>query len=329
MTGRPGGQQVADGVWRAAVPLPNRLASVNAYLLADSGEAVLVDTAYVPGSGWEHIPGLLRAASVGPAQLRGLVLTHTHLDHVGHIRAIEDRISMPAYLHPDEELTSAWAAPENHDRFQDWLAEHGVDIVTAGQLLTVTDRGREPLPRQPSPLAHGQLLRVGRATWRVLHTPGHTPGHVCLFRESDGTLLTGDHLLPNESPNISVRPGQPYNPLGRYLAALAMVGELPTRLALPGHGEPIDDVGPLLRRRIGHHEQRLADVTALIAAAELTGYQVALGIRWVHRQKHFSQLEARHQFLALGETLAHLVALEAHGSAERTRTAGVTRWRLR
>jgi glyoxylase-like metal-dependent hydrolase (beta-lactamase superfamily II) len=136
---------------------------------------------------------------------------------------------MPAYLHPDEELTSAWATPENHDRFGDWLAEHGVDPVTAAPLLlAVTHRGREPLPRQSSPLAHGQLLRVGRAIWRVLHTPGHTPGHVCLFRESDGTLLTGDHLLPNESPNISVRPGQPYNPLGRYLAALAMVGEVPT-----------------------------------------------------------------------------------------------------
>lgn len=68
------------------MPLANRLGGVNAYLLADSGEAVLADTAYVPGSGWKHIPGLLRAASVGAAQVRGLVLTHTHLDHVGHIR---------------------------------------------------------------------------------------------------------------------------------------------------------------------------------------------------------------------------------------------------
>jgi glyoxylase-like metal-dependent hydrolase (beta-lactamase superfamily II) len=101
MTGSLRCDQVADGVWRAAVPLPGSLATVNAYLLADGGEALLVDTAYVHGKGWEHIPLLMHAASVSPAQLRGLVLTHTHLDHVGHIRGIEDWLDLPAHLHPD------------------------------------------------------------------------------------------------------------------------------------------------------------------------------------------------------------------------------------
>jgi glyoxylase-like metal-dependent hydrolase (beta-lactamase superfamily II) len=326
MTTPPRCHQVANGVWRAAVPLASSLASVNAYLLADSGEAFLVDTAFVPGRSWEHIPQLMRAASVGPEQLRGLLLTHTHLDHVGHIRALEDRLGLPGHLHPDEQLTSAWAAPENRTLFQDWLAEQGVDPATAARLLLVLDRGREPLPRHAQRVAHGQILRIGTDVWTVLHTPGHTPGHVCLFREADGTLITGDHLLPNDSPNISVRPGQPYNPLGRYLAALQMVGELPVRLALPGHGEPIDDIAALLRRRIGHHDQRLTDVKALLGETAMTCFQVALGIRWVHHSKHFSELDPRHQFLALGETLAHLVALEAHGTLKRTRSGSITLW---
>lgn len=329
MTGLLQCQQVADGVWRAAVPLPNRLVSVNAYLLANAGEAFLVDTAYVPGRDWGHIPRLMRAASVKPTQLRGLVLTHTHVDHVGHIRALEDWIGLSAYIHPDEELTSAWAAQENRGRFQGWLAEQGVDTGTAARLGVVLARGREPMPRWPQPIADGQSLRIGTATWRVLHTPGHTPGHVCLFRESDGTLLTGDHILPNTSSNISVRPGQPYNPLARYLSGLRMIGELPNRLALPGHGQPIRDLEPLLLRRISHHDRRLADVTELTGATALTSFQVALGIRWVHRQKHFLELEPWHQFLALGETLAHLVALEAQGVVERTSSANVTMWRHR
>jgi len=326
VTPPPRYHQVADGVWRAAVPLPSSLASVNAYLLANAGEAFLVDTAFVPGQSWEHIPQLMRAASVDPAQLRGLVLTHAHLDHVGHVRALEDWLGLPGHLHPDEQLTSAWAALENRALFQDWLAEQGVDSATATRLLVVLDRGREPLPRHTQRVAHGQILRVGTAVWTVLHTPGHTPGHICLFRENDGILITGDHLLPNDSPNISVRPGQPYNPLSRYLAALRMIGELPVRLALPGHGEPIRDIGALLSRRIGHHDQRLADVKALVGQTALSAFQVALGIRWVHRSKHFSELEPRHQFLALGETLAHLVALEAHGTLKRTRSASTTLW---
>jgi glyoxylase-like metal-dependent hydrolase (beta-lactamase superfamily II) len=319
-------EQVAAGVWRVAIPLPTRLASVNAYLLTDGGEAFVVDTAYVPGRGWEHIPLLMHAASVSPAQLRGLVLTHTHIDHVGHIRAIEDQFGRPAHLHPDEELTSAWAARENNGTFRHWLAEHGVDAATIERISVVLERGREPLPRQGQRLAHGQLLRIGADVWQVLHTPGHTPGHICLFREADGTLLTGDHLLPNDSPNISVRPGQPPNPLDRYLAALAMIGELPVRLVLPGHGEPITEIAPLIRRRIAHHNRRLADVTELVSATVMTGFQVALAIPWVHREKHFLELEPRHQFLAFGETLAHLVALEAHGTVVRARRANTTVW---
>lgn len=326
MTDPPRCHQVADGVWRAAVPLPNNLASVNAYLLADAGEAFLVDTAFVHGQSWEHIPQLMRAASIGPGQLRGLVLTHTHIDHVGHIRALEDRLGLPGHLHPDEELTSVWAAPENRGLFQSWLDEQGVDPATAVRLLQLLERGPEPLPRHIQRVAHGQILRIGTAVWTVLHTPGHTPGHVCLFRESDGTLLTGDHLLPNDSPNISVRPGQPYNPLGRYLAALRMIGELPVRLALPGHGDPIVDIATLLNRRIRHHDQRLADVKALVGESAQTAFRVALGIRWVHRTKHFSDLAPRHQFLALGETLAHLVALEAYGTLKRTRSLDTTLW---
>jgi glyoxylase-like metal-dependent hydrolase (beta-lactamase superfamily II) len=324
-------QQVAEGVWCATVPLASHLTSVNCYLLLDSNEAFLVDTGYVRDGGWEHIPVLMHAASVGPAQLRGVVFTHTHIDHVGHIRALDDWLGLPGHVHPDEDLTSAWAAQENRGLFEDWLAEQGVGegvgVGTAERLRQVLKRGREPMPRRIQPIAHGQLLRIGKTVWQVLHTPGHTPGHVCLFRASDGTLITGDHLLPNESPNISVRPGQPYNPLGRYLAALRMVGELQARLALPGHGEPITDIKPLLNRRIDHHDRRLADVYALVSAAESTSFQVALGIKWVQAQKNFLELEPLHQFLALGETLAHLVALEAQGTVERTRTANVTVWR--
>lgn len=322
-------RQVAEGVWSAAVPLAGRLVSVNAYLLADRDEAFLVDTAYVPGGDWEHVPELMKAASVDPAQLRGIVLTHTHIDHVGHIRSIENWAGVPAKMHPDEKLTSAWAAPESHGRFQAWLLEQGVDPETRSTIAVVLARGREPLPRWPEPVMHGQLLTIGTTTWRLLHTPGHTPGHLCLFRESDGTLLTGDHLLPETSPNVSVRPGQPFNPLGRYLNALRMIGELPVRLALPGHGLPITNMASIVLRRISHHERRLTEVGVLTGTAPLTGFEVALGMRWVHGQMHLLDLAPRHQFLALGETLAHLVALEARGILERTSMGAIVGWRHR
>ena len=70
---------------------------------------------------------------------------------------------------------------------------------------------------------------------RVVWTPGHTPGHICLHDADHDLLLTGDHLLPRITPNIGLAPGGPGSPLHGYLASLRRLRGYDSAEALPAH----------------------------------------------------------------------------------------------
>lgn len=316
--------EVAPDVWRAAVPW--KADTANAYLLTGASEAVLVDTACRESSDWQHIPDLLGAAGVDARGLMSLFFTHTHIDHVGHLRALEKWLDLTSVLHADEEMTSRWLDPQHSRAFATWLAEHGVSVEMAAEISLVLERGPEPMPRRPRHVVDGYSFSVGRNTWKAIHTPGHTPGHLCLYRAQDGVLLTGDHVLPNQSPNISVRPGQPYDPLGRYLLSLARLAELDITLVLSGHGEPFSDIGPVVDKQVIRRHRRTAEVLDLVSDRPVSAFAVAIGIPWRRRSTHFVDLVPRQKFLAFGETLAHLVALEARGEIIRVVDGLSTRW---
>ena len=138
----------------------------NCWLLVDetTNHAVLVD----PGAEGERI---LRAVAASGATLDAIWLTHAHIDHVGGIAAVRRVHDVPIFLHPaDRPLydNAGWQA-----------AQYGL-----------------PFEEPPAPdrdLADGDLLRIGDEQFRVLHTPGHAPGH-CVF-EGHGVLLGGDLLF--------------------------------------------------------------------------------------------------------------------------------------
>ncbi|MEV0049485.1 MBL fold metallo-hydrolase [Saccharopolyspora shandongensis] len=99
---------------------------------------------------------------VGDRRVLGVVCTHAHDDHVRRAPELADAVGAPIFLHPD-------------------------DMV----LWNLVHPDREP-DRQ---LADGQVIEVGGASLRVLHTPGHAPGAVCLYSPELGVVFTGDTLF--------------------------------------------------------------------------------------------------------------------------------------
>jgi glyoxylase-like metal-dependent hydrolase (beta-lactamase superfamily II) len=135
----------------------------NAYLAIceETGRSALVD----PGAEPER---LLAAAAEQEARVEAIVLTHAHLDHVGGVAAVRRATGAPVYLHP---------------------ADRSLYRAARQQALAF---GLE-LEAQPEPdreLEDGQLLEIGASRLEVRHTPGHSPGHVCLV--GDGFALVGD-----------------------------------------------------------------------------------------------------------------------------------------
>ncbi len=179
----------------------------NPYLLwcSDTMQAIIVD----PGG---EADMLWQAIGDAGVRLQAIVLTHAHLDHVGAVTAIRERAHVPVYLHPaDDDLLAM--APEQGRRF-------GMRI--------------EPVAPADHALAHGDVIDVGNIAFTVLHTPGHSPGSVCLYAADEHTLIAGDTLFRRNVGRTDL-PGGSWTQLEQ--AIHMHLWPLPDDVrVLPGHG---------------------------------------------------------------------------------------------
>src|SRR5260370_10113982 len=86
-----------------------------------------------------------------------------------------------------------------------------------------------------------ETLEMGRRQLRVEWTPGHSPGHICLYEQGEKLLFAGDHMLPELTPNIGLHPQSTPDPLHEYLDGLKRMAAYEPRLILPAHGRPFTD----------------------------------------------------------------------------------------
>ena len=323
-------ETLRPGIYRAAVAYPKPLDTVNCYLLTNSNAAVVVDTAAAPWEATDHVGLLLAHAGVRPHEVKAIVLTHCHRDHADGAAALQQLTGAPVVMHQAERFTLAEADERSRDSgaLRAWMVRHGVPVEMAEEMAAAFRWTAPETGIKRNLVQDGDEIAVGSSRWLAVHTPGHTPGHMCLYEPGGGVLVTGDHVLPNESSNISVRPGQPYDPLGAYLRALERVLALEPVLCLPGHGEPFGDLSLVVGHQLQHHATRLDDVRGTLTHGSRTGFEVAAAIPWVQRSKRLADLDERHRFLAFGETLAHLECLEARGEIQRHGTDPVA-WRRR
>ncbi len=158
----------------------------------------------------------------------------------------------------------------------------------------------------------GDAIELGDQRWQVLHTPGHAPGHLCLYEPSRRVAVVGDMVASAGTILIDPIEGD----LGRYLVELARLEQLDLSLALPAHGAPIRDPAAVFRHYIAHRRMREGKVLAALGAepAELDAllpraYDDTPRLMWP-----FARLSLE----------SHLIELARQGRAERT-PAG---WRL-
>ncbi|GIU86313.1 MAG: hypothetical protein KatS3mg009_0828 [Acidimicrobiia bacterium] len=162
-------------------------------------------------------------------------------------------------------------------------------------------------PEPTDRVHHGERLRLAGRDWFVVHTPGHTVDHLCLWDPESGTLLTGDHVLPSITPHVSgVRRA---DSLKSYLATLDLVARLEgVRLGLPAHGHPFTDVPGRVEAIKHHHAERMELLReASLALGPATVQQLS---REVFPKRHWG-------VMAESETFAHLEHMVHAGEAER------------
>ncbi|MEV0167112.1 glyoxylase-like metal-dependent hydrolase (beta-lactamase superfamily II) [Nonomuraea fuscirosea] len=313
-------QDVGGGVWSVPVPIPgNPLGYTLVYAVESPKGPVLIDAGWNHPDAWEALSGGLGALGLDVSAVRGVVVTHFHPDHAGLAGQVREVSGAWIAMHEADaalvRMINEYEADAQADMQADMLRRAGADPAEAAQAV-----GERPVPpAQPDRvLRDGDLVDLPGRKLRALHTPGHTPGHICLHLEDADRLFTGDHVLPDITPHVGIYPydRDDIDPLGDFLDSLDRVGDLGPLDALPAHEWIFPDVAARAVQIRHHHEEKLERLRALLAQRPqpLTIWEVASMMTW---NRPWEDLAPVLKGMAAGEAAAHLRTLEARGLISR------------
>ncbi|HEV2736735.1 MAG TPA: MBL fold metallo-hydrolase [Longimicrobiaceae bacterium] len=302
---------LAPGVWRVTTPLPFRPRFVHAYLLRAGEGWLLVDGGANTDEAWAELDEGVRAVAGSWEGVAAHLVTHMHLDHVGLTERVRAASGAPLLMGAldAERMAHAHARPDEEAAYRVALLRRGGALEAIGAGVEQSRRDADPfsafVPADVALAGEGGALPDAPG-WVWVWTPGHTAGHVSLFRAEDGVLGAGDAVLPRITPTLGVN-RQRADPVGDYLAALDRLEALGAARVLPGHGEPVDAPGERIAELRRAAEAETEAVAALVAEWPCTAWEAA---RRRHPHPEYPPAVLMH---ALRETLAHLDRLVLAG----------------
>ncbi len=311
--------EIIAGVHQIKVPFPKGIPEhTNVYVVEGSEGNILID------SGWDSTESLwaLREGLTNDRlklrDIKKIVITHIHPDHYGLASKIKQLCGAKIAMHRIEaELINS--RYKDFDRLlketEEELRRNGVPQAELPQLKDASLwMNQFVTPDSPDvTLDSGDIISNGSFEIEVLWTPGHSPGHICLYEPTKKLLFSGDHILYDTTPHIGFHPQSGDNPLGDYISSLEKLKRRSVNFILPGHGPAFNG----LKLRIGgilyHHEQRKRNIMNALSDGLKTAYQIAEGIPWMPDQGGvaFRDLASWDRRLAVMETIAHLKLLAA------------------
>ncbi|MBN8528037.1 MAG: MBL fold metallo-hydrolase [Caulobacterales bacterium] len=322
--------EVAPGVLWLRLPLPMTLDHINVWALADGDGWMIVDTGLRTPASVEAWDAALAGPLAGRPVTR-VLCTHMHPDHIGLAGWLCERFDAPLLMSRLEYVTGrmlvadAGPAPEDGASFYrraGWTPEQ-IDRWRKG--YGMFGKAVAPLPTAYQRVREDDRLTIGGETWRIVVGDGHSPEHLCLWREADGVFISGDQILPKISSNISIWPTEPdADPLGDWMASLARLRALlpDDLLVLPSHGEPFTGVHARLDALMRGHETALKRLRRTLKTPRRA---VDVFPALFARPVGDSVLG-----MATGEALAHLNYLNTKGQAtSRIDDEGVVWWSLK
>ncbi len=315
-------QVAAPGVTLINLPLPFALTSVNVHLVQLDDGYMLVDAGLDTEECFNALETALRESHVEWSQIRILLLTHMHPDHIGLAYRILELSKARLLMHGDEALQlNAYATGiDRAPWFSEGMHLAGTPVelqLKVDQTFLQLKRNFRVLPVDWK-LSGGEAIPTAHGPLEVLWTPGHSPGHICLYSRQHRFLISGDHLLEKITPNISWQPDR--DNLAEYLASLQALLPFAIDRVLPSHGQPFSGHAAWIETTTAHHKDRCNQILELATPAHSTGHAIVERM-WPRRLSPFNY------HFGVFEVLAHLAYMERQGRiSSSVNDSGVAHW---
>jgi glyoxylase-like metal-dependent hydrolase (beta-lactamase superfamily II) len=309
-------QEILPGLFHSKVPFPeNPLRDINIYIIKGKERALMVDNGMDLPSTWQELQADISQINLDLKQT-DFFITHGHPDHCSNTNVLAST-DAKVYL-GREDLRMLYygsaAMQERHARRNKKMGVPEGDFFENNSFRPVHPMFEMAEKRRQqfiSP-AEGMELQAGEYRFICIYTPGHSPGHVCLYDAHKKLLLCGDHILQKITPGILPQDDND-NPLADYLKSLEKIKKLEVELALPAHRSLIKNVKGRIESIEHHHAVRLNEILDILKETGLNPYQIASRMHWDVSYRNWEAFPIWQRTIATDEAEAHLRYLVSEG----------------
>ncbi len=219
------------------------------YLIVDQDEAILID-AHIGQAAEKVLEKIEEIIELD--NLKTVLLTHGHMDHIGACPILEEKTNASIAAH----IADAQYIEEPWTQFVTLYQDFNISAQAYQDFITIAG-GRGV--KVTKPLHDGDTIQIGSMKLELIHTPGHSPGSICIYEPETKTMFTGDVLTPSDwfSTMIGV-----YQDATKHIQSLKQLSEMDIEVLCPGH-EPIRR-GADVQKEFQFHFERYYDIESKI-----------------------------------------------------------------
>ena len=322
-----------DGVFQFKINTPFPVGAVSIFYFEIDGKKVFYD-AGLNMRDWEKLFfSALQDINISIKDIDYCIISHHHLDHIGLIKKFKRRnpniqIVMGEFTHS----TMKWETDrENSEELLNEAKKIAKEMIkfgiseAQGKRLIEWHTMWPKLRRYHEPdkiVRDGEEISFKTNKLKIIWTPGHSLGHICVFEENNRYLFSGDHILSRITPHVGnfliapkYRNQHFENILDYYLKSLDRIDALDSKIIFPAHQDVIYNPHERILEIKEHHKNRLNEISSLIENNPMVPLKIS--------QIHFGEdLDEINSFLALSEVLAHLIYLESQDRVKRIEKNG-------